>query len=610
MAEMSYASTADIQLFRGIFNASPIGIAVETLDGKPLFVNPAFCSFLGFSEQDLRNKHCVDFSPGEDAEKDWALLQRLKAGEIDHYQLEKRYFRRDGSLIWGRLSISLLNGRESPLILAMVENITDKRNAEEALRASEERLRLAAEIGKMYAYDWDVSTDQVVRSPEYANLLGICDGTPLTRRQLSQRVHPDDRAEWSAAVDKLTPDAPSNRIMYRVLRADGSEVWLEKNARAFFDEHGKMLRMIGMVADITERKRADDALRESEERLRLAQQIGRVGSFERGIRSGLIIWAAELEPLYGLPPHSFHATNNAFFENLIHPADRPLVTELVNQTLETGQATTGEWRAIWPDGSIHWIAGRWQVLRDKSGKPSRMLGINADVTERKLAEESLVGISRKLIEAQEQERTRIARELHDDINQRLALLSVQLEGSRQNPPDSAVDVSLLLTELRQRIDEISSDLQSLSHRLHSSQLEYLGIVGAMRSLCREFSASQNIEIDFRHDEIRTPLSREISLCLFRVLQEALHNAAKHSKARHLAVRLSCSENQLQLTVIDHGVGFDLDSVSVNGGLGLTSMRERVRLANGTIAVDSKPSHGTIIRVQVPLGPAQELKKAV
>lgn len=610
MAEMSYASTADIQLFRDIFNASPIGIAVETLDGQPLFVNPAFCSFLGFGEQDLRSKHCVDFSPGEDAEKDWALLQRLKAGEIDHYRLEKRYFRRDGSLIWGRLSVSLLNGRESPLILAMVENITDKRNAEEALRASEERLRLAAEIGKMYAYDWDVSTDQVVRSPEYANLLGICDGTPLTRRQLSQRVHPDDRAEWRASVDKLTPDAPNNRITYRVLRSNGSEVWLEKNARAFFDDRGKMLRMIGMVADITERKRADDALRESEERLRLAQQIGRVGSFERGIRSGLIIWAAELEPLYGLPPRSFHATNNAFFENLIHPADRPSVTELVNQTLETGQATTGEWRAIWPDGSIHWIAGRWQVLRDKSGKPSRMLGINADVTERKLAEESLAGISRKLIEAQEQERTRIARELHDDINQRLALLSVQLEASRQNPPDSAVDVSLLLTELRQRIDEISSDLQSLSHRLHSSQLEYLGIVGAMRSLCREFSASQNIEIDFRHDEIRTPLSREISLCLFRVLQEALHNAAKHSKARHLAVRLSCSENPLQLTVIDHGVGFDLDSVSVNGGLGLTSMRERVRLVNGTIAVDSKLSRGTIIRVQVPLEPAQELKKAV
>jgi PAS domain S-box-containing protein len=481
MAEMSHAPSADIQLFRDVFNASPIGIAVESLDGEPLFVNPAFCSLLGFSEQELRRKHCVDFSPREDAEKDWDFFQRLKVGEIDHYQLEKRYFRQDGSLVWGRLSISLLNGRESPLILAMVEDITDKRNAEEALRASEERLRLAAEIGKMYAYDWDVATDQVVRSPEYANLLGIADGTPLTRRQLTQRVHPDDRAGWNAAVEEATPDAPSQRITYRVLRPDSSEIWLEKNSRAFFDETGKIQRMIGMVADITDRK---------------------------------------------------------------------------------------------------------------------------------LAEEALAGISLKLIEAQEQERTRIARELHDDINQRLALLSVELEASRQSPPESAADTSLLLTEIRERIDEISSDLQSLSHRLHSSQLEYLGIVGATRSFCREFSASQNVEIDFRHDEIPTPVSREISLCLFRVMQEALHNAAKHSKARRLAVRLSSSENQLQLTVSDHGVGFDVELASANGGLGLTSMRERVRLVNGTIVVDSRPSLGTTIRVRVPFEPAQDLKKAV
>ena len=119
-------STPDTQLFHDVFNASPIGIAVENLEGQPLFVNPAFCSFLGFSEEELRNKHCVDFSPPEDAEKDWALFQQLRAGAIDHYQLEKRYFRRDGSLVWGSLSISLLRSHPSPLVIAMVEDITDK----------------------------------------------------------------------------------------------------------------------------------------------------------------------------------------------------------------------------------------------------------------------------------------------------------------------------------------------------------------------------------------------------------------------------------------------------------------------------------------------------
>jgi PAS domain S-box-containing protein len=132
MAESSRTLTPDTQLLNDVFNASPIGIAVENLEGQPLFVNPAFRSFLGFNEEELRNKHCVDFSPPEDAEKDWTLFQQLRAGSIDHYQLERRYSRRDGSLVWGSLSISLLKSSSSLLVLAMVEDITEKKTAEEA----------------------------------------------------------------------------------------------------------------------------------------------------------------------------------------------------------------------------------------------------------------------------------------------------------------------------------------------------------------------------------------------------------------------------------------------------------------------------------------------
>src|SRR5436190_21454595 len=115
MGEAAQTRTPETQLFHDVFNASPIGIVVENLEGQPLFVNPAFCSFLGFSEEELRNKHCVDFSPSEDAEKDWALFQQLRAGSRTHYQLEKRYFRREGSLAWGSLSISLLDNHLPPL---------------------------------------------------------------------------------------------------------------------------------------------------------------------------------------------------------------------------------------------------------------------------------------------------------------------------------------------------------------------------------------------------------------------------------------------------------------------------------------------------------------
>src|SRR5215831_11191879 len=130
----------DGRLFRDVFNASPMGIAVENLDGQPLFVNPALCSMLGFSDEELRGMHCVQLSPPDDAAKDWALFQKLRERSIDHYQLEKRYLRRDGSVFWGSLSLSLLNHHPSPLVLAMVEDITEKKVAEEA------RLRQAAII--------------------------------------------------------------------------------------------------------------------------------------------------------------------------------------------------------------------------------------------------------------------------------------------------------------------------------------------------------------------------------------------------------------------------------------------------------------------------------
>lgn len=252
------------------------------------------------------------------------------------------------------------------------------------------------------------------------------------------------------------------------------------------------------------------------------------------------------------------------------------------------------------NGGTVW--SRWELRpwTNLDGTRGGLIIFSEDITRRKEMEEALSGMSRKMIEAQEQERTRIARELHDDINQRLALLSVELEAHRKNPPNSAEDMTLVLTGIWKGINDLSYDVQSLSHQLHSSKLEYLGLVAAAKSFCQEFSATQQVEVEFDHDNVPRSVPYEVSLSLFRVLQEALHNALKHSNVRHFVVRLSCSQGQLNLTVSDRGVGFDMDTARTRGGLGLISMRERVRLANGTISIDSKPMAGTSIHVHVPL----------
>jgi PAS domain S-box-containing protein len=343
------------------------------------------------------------------------------------------------------------------------------------------------------------------------------------------------------------------------------------------------------------RLQSQEQLRNSEERLRLAQQAARMGTFEWNLETGVNTWNSELEALYGLPAGGFERKQEAF-ERLLHPEDRTNVQELIRQALKTGNPTKGEWRVIWPDGSLHWIAGQWQVFMDQSGNPSKMVGVNMDISERKHAEEDRAGMTRKLIEAQEQERSRIGRELHDDITQRLALLSLRMAELEEKPAETLDSIS----NLRKEVTDISNDVQALSHELHSSKLEYLGFTAGVRSWCREFADRHKVELSFKSDLSADP-STSVGTSLFRVLQEAATNAVKHSGAKRIEVQLWDDTAEIRLLVKDVGRGFELSSALQGKGLGLTSMRERIRLLGGTIRIESKPEQGTTIHVSVPRG---------
>jgi len=227
------------------------------------------------------------------------------------------------------------------------------------------------------------------------------------------------------------------------------------------------------------------------------------------------------------------------------------------------------------------------------------IGSCVDVTDRKKGEEALSRVSGRLIEAQEQERHRIARELHDDINQRLALLANGLQ-FLDDIPAASPELHNRVKQLLTQTWELSSDVHALSHELHSSKLESLGILAALRSFCRELAEQQRVTIDFEHSDVPDSVPAEVSLCLFRVLQEGLRNAVKYSGEQHFEVRLRGTSGNLELTIRDFGVGFDVEKASSHGGLGLISMRERVTLVRGTISITSSPSGGTEIRVVVPV----------
>jgi PAS domain S-box-containing protein len=272
----------------------------------------------------------------------------------------------------------------------------------------------------------------------------------------------------------------------------------------------------------------------------------------------------------------------------------------VHQVIRTGEGAHADDEVLWRTNGTSFPAEYWSYPQRRGQEVVGAVVAFIDITHRKLAEAALAGISRKLIEAQEHERTRIARELHDDIGQRLALLAIELQQLPEGFPDLPDKVSDRVTELWKQTSEIATDLQSISHELHSSKLQYLGVTAAIRGFCKEFGEQQKVEINFTSHDLPMPLSPDISLCLFRVLQEALHNSAKHSGVRHFEVRLWGTADEIHLTVSDSGIGFDREATKVGRGLGLTSMEERLKLVNGTLSIDSQPKGGTTIHACVPL----------
>jgi PAS domain S-box-containing protein len=242
-------------------------------------------------------------------------------------------------------------------------------------------------------------------------------------------------------------------------------------------------------------------------------------------------------------------------------------------------------------------------LRDSDGIIIGAARIFRDITEQKRAEEALSSVSRRLIDAQEQERSRIARELHDDIGQRLAVLAVTLTGVTKAAL-SMPRVHTQMLELQRQVSDIASDVQALSHRLHSSRLELLGITASMRSFCAEFADQQKANVDFDAHDVPERLPADVSLCLFRILQEALHNSAKHSGALCFDAALWGDHGQIHLVVNDRGKGFDVEAAKRGRGIGLVSMEERIKLVNGELSIESQPGRGTTIhaRVGVPSSP--------
>ena len=516
-------------------------------------------------------------------------------------------FANQGSLN-GMLSLQLFLVIAALPFMVLAALVEERKIASSELALSNERVHLAMEAGTSVAWDLAVQSGRNVWIGDLQTIFGTSSDTfAPSAEDFIRYVHPDDRERVSSALN----DARHNREMYaqefRIVRPDGIIRWLAARGRFYYSTDGEPERMIGVSLDITERKLAERAVKESEERFRLAARAGKMYAYEWDVATDAVIRSAEYEDVLGFSDQAKQLTRQQLLAR-IHPDDRALFAGSVDQVSPENPTTHIIYRVLNPNGGMVWLEKNGRAFFDEQGKLLRMIGMVADITQRKLAEEALAGVGRRLIEAQEQERTRIARELHDDFSQRLALLAVELEELHQNPPILS-EIQRRMGVLQRQVSEIATDIQTLSHELHSSKLEYLGIAVAMRGFCREFGERQDVEIDLRSHDLPSSLSPDISLCLFRVLQEALHNSAKYSGVRRVEARLWGEPDEIHLTVSDSGAGFDSEAAKEGRGLGLISMKERLNLVNGSLSIDSQPKSGTTIHARVPLSSGHDSMRA-
>jgi PAS domain S-box-containing protein len=283
---------------------------------------------------------------------------------------------------------------------------------------------------------------------------------------------------------------------------------------------------------------------------------------------------------------------------VLHPDEAERCREVYEKAFEQREPFQLEHRLRRHDGEYRWVATAGLPRYKGDGSFVGYIGTSVDITERKLAEAALA--SQKLIEAHEEEKTRIARELHDDISQRITLLGMHLGILKQSLPDSATDLEQEIGEMDRQIRDLASEIQAVSHRLHPAKLEVLGLKSAAAGFCEELSNRHDVTIDVHFENVPEALPSEISLCLYRVLQEALQNVLKHSVPRRAHVSLSGQIDTIKLTIKDSGAGFDPQEAMRGPGLGLTSMKERLKIVGGHFSIHSQRGHGTTIHAVAPL----------
>jgi len=376
-----------------------------------------------------------------------------------------------------------------------------------------------------------------------------------------------------------------------------------------FDATGAVAGIGGVASDITERIRSEQALAEQRTLLAEAQKLAGLGSWEWEPATGRMGWSEELFRIYGVDPGAVQPSFEAFLDRL-HPGDRVMTATLIARALAEGRGFTHEERVRRPDGTERVVRTQSEIVRDEKGRVIKVVGACLDITEQRNSElaqraaaASLQSLTRRLVQAEESERRRIAGELHDRVGQTLSALNINLDILLGMLGEKApADVRIRLRDSLALVDGTLQSIENVMAELRPPLLEEYGVGAALGWHAEEFSRRTGIAIEFEDlaRQKNRQLPREAGVALFRISQEALNNIAKHAQAARVSLRLEPEGADMVLTIRDDGRGFDPAEVRARSSrYGMTTMKERVLAAGGSLEVESAPGKGTTLRARVP-----------
>ena len=585
-------------MLAAMFERTPAGIVLADPTGRFVHANATFRRLLGYGEAELAGKSIGDVVHPEDAETAWQIFGDLVQGRRNQAEFEKRYLRKSGQAIWARSTVARVPDAEGRLryLLAMVEDITERERAYEALRESEARLQAFTRHSPAAMFLKDREGRYRFVNQRFLHRLG------LAREQVightDEELFTPQRAQGSAAhgADVLARGLPV-QFEETVQSLDGERSFMV-TLFPVFDGAGAVVGVGGVATDITERKQVEQALREQRTLLAEAQKLAGLGCWEWDPASGRLTWSDELYRIYGLQPGAFRPTFESYLER-VHPEDRQAVAAALSRALVQGRGFMLEERVLRPDGELRYLRTRGEPVGEAGGPPSMIVGTCLDVSDEKAAEAALRALSRRLVEAEESERRRIARELHDRVGQNLSALNINLDIVLGRLEDSA-----LRRRLEDSLSLVDATLQSIENvmaDLRPALLDEYGLGAALAWYGEEYAQRTGIRVGVEAFDGAKRLAPETAVALFRIAQEAFTNAAKHSSAKRIAVTLEERNGEVTLSVSDDGCGFDA-AQAPRGRWGMTTMRERAQAAGGRLAVESTPGKGTTVRAAVPMTP--------